>query len=102
MLKENAKETRTVLQEYNKELTNSLMMISTTLLIISYALYSFLSEHQNLLFTLPFALFTIFRFYHLINSGSVIARHPEKIIKDKKMIIGVILWIIITAGLIYI
>ena len=102
LLKENAKDTRKILQEYTKELTNSMMVISTTLLIISYALYSFLSEHPNLLFTLPFALFTIFKFYHLINSGSIIARHPEKIIKDKEMIIGIVLWIIITAGVIYI
>ena len=101
LLKENAKETRKVLQEYNKELTNSLMVISTTLLIISYALYSFLSKNQNLLFTLPFALFTIFRFYQLINSGSIIARHPEKIIKNKEMMVGIILWVLTTFSIIY-
>ncbi len=101
LLKEKAAETRKVLQEYNSELTNALMVISTTLLITSYALYSFLSEHQNLLFTLPFALFIIFRFFYLIQQGSVIARHPEKMIQDKEIIIGMLLWLLLTAYLIY-
>ncbi len=101
LLQEKAVETRKVLQEYNLSLTDSLMVISTTLLIISYALYSFLSEHPHLLYTLPFALFVIFRFYHLIKSGSIIARHPEKVIKDKSMIIGIIIWMIITVAIIY-
>ncbi len=102
LLKNKASATRETLKDYNKELTNSLMIISTTLLIISYALYSFLSEHQNLLYTLPFALFVIFRYYYLIMQGSIIARQPEKVITDKSVIIGTLLWVIITAILIYI
>ena len=102
LLKDKAAETRKVLQYYTLELTNSLMIISTTLLIISYALYSFLSEHTNLLYTLPFALFVIFRFFSLINKGSEIARHPEKVIRDKAMIIGIVLWVIITIVVIYV
>jgi len=101
LLKDKAGETRKVLQEYTSDLTNSLMIISTTLLIVSYSLYSFLSEHNYLLFTLPFALFTIFYFFHLIQKGSDIARHPEKVIKDKNMMIGIGLWIIVTTTLIY-
>lgn len=101
LLNNKASETREVLKQYNHRLTNSLMTISTTLLIISFALYSFLSKHNNLLYTLPVALFVIFRFYYLISKGSTIARHPEKVIKDSQMIIGMILWLVITAILIY-
>lgn len=100
-LKEKAAATRKVLREYNHELTDSLMIISTTLLVISYALYSFLSEHRNLLYTLPFALFMIFRFYYLINNGSAIGRHPEKVVRDTAMMMGILLWVVITAVLIY-
>jgi len=101
LLKEKAEQTRKVLKEYNQRLTNSLMIISTTLLIISYALYCFLSEHQNLFYTLPFALFVIFRYFYLVDSGSVIARHPENILKDRAMWIGIILWVLTTSWLIY-
>ncbi len=102
LLQEKASATRKVLGEYTHELTDSLMGISTTLLVISYALYSFLSEYNYLLYTLPFALFVMFRFYYLINSGSAIARHAERVIKDWPMVVGIILWVLATAGLIYV
>ncbi len=100
-LKDKAWYARTVLREYDHDLTTSLMTISTTLLVISYALYSFLSEHPNLIYTLPLALFVIFRFYYLINSGSVIARQAEKMVVDIQMLIGVLLWAIVSAVIIY-
>ncbi len=102
LLKENASKTRNVLQEYTPSLTLSLMNISTSLLVTSYALYSFLSPYNHLLYTLPFALFVIFRYYHLLHSGSIIARHPEQVIKDLPLCIGLVLWIIVTFMLIYI
>lgn len=101
LLKENSYKTRSVLKDYTKDITNSLMTISTTLLIISYALYSFQSIQKNLILTMPLALFIIFRFHYLIISGSIIARHPEYVIKDKPMIISIILWIISIITIIY-
>ncbi len=101
LLKENAIFTRKVLQEYTLDLTNSLMIISTVLLMISYSMYSFLSGHEYLIFTLPIAIYVIFRFFYLIQNGSEIARHPEKVIYDKGMIIGTLLWGITTAIIIY-
>lgn len=80
------------LKDYSKDMTNALMMIATTLLVISYALYSFLSNHNYLIFTLPFALYLIFRYFILVYSGSVIARHPEKVFTDWRMMFGLVLW----------
>ena len=101
LLQQKASLTRKVLQEYSQKLTDSLMIISTTLLVISYALYSFLSEQAQLLYTLPFALFVMFRFYYLISTGSIIARYPEKVLWDLPMAVGMILWMVVTALVIY-
>ena len=100
-LKEKATHTKEVLKEYTSELTNTLMTVYITLLILSYTLYSFLSPFNNLLYTLPFALFTIFRTYALLKEGFEIVYKPETIIKDKPILIGTLLWIITTATLIY-
>jgi len=100
-LKEKANMARSVLKDYTLELTSSLMIISTTLLIISYALYSFLSEHNYLLITLPFALFVVFRFFYFISNNFDIARHPERIIKDRQILIGILCWIATLTFLIY-
>ncbi|MBI2549269.1 UbiA family prenyltransferase [Candidatus Woesearchaeota archaeon] len=100
-LKEKAVETRKVLDSYSLGLTNALMNISTALLVISYALYSFLSNYTKLIYTLPLALFVIFRYFYLIHSGSIIARHPEKVITDKEMVIGIALWTLLTLVIMY-
>ncbi len=101
LLQGKAGETKKVLKEYTPEVTNALMIISTTLLIVSYALYSFLSEHTLLIVTLPFALYTIFRYHYLIMSGSIVGRNPEKIIKDQSMMWGIALWLVVAGLIIY-
>lgn len=100
-LGEEAKQHKETLKYYTKEITQSLLIISTNLLIMSYSLYSFLSEHKNLLATLPFALYAILRYFYLIQTGSEIARHPEKVFKDFRMDAAMLLWGIVTLGLIY-
>ncbi|MDD5253490.1 MAG: decaprenyl-phosphate phosphoribosyltransferase [Candidatus Nanoarchaeia archaeon] len=101
LLKNNFQNHKPVLKYYTKEITQSLMIISTTLLITTYSLYSFLSQYPNLIFTIPFAIYVIFRYFLLVKEGSIIARHPEKILKDKSITIGLILWILTIFLIIY-
>ncbi len=101
LLGEKAKQVRETLGYYTKELTTTLLIISTTLLIASYSLYSFLSEHKNLMLTLPFALYVIFLYYNYIITGNKIARHPEHVFLDKKMMLGMVFWGISTILLLY-
>jgi len=90
-----------ILTGYNLNITNSLMNISTTLLIISYALYCFLSNKEILMFTIPFALFVIFDYYKLVLENSEIVRQPDKIIKSPSLLIGSLLWLGFTVLLLY-
>lgn len=94
ILGNNAFKHKEVLKYYTPEINNVLMIISTTLLIISYSMYAFLGEHKNLLLTLPFAIFVVFRYLHLVYSGSEIARRPNLMYKDKALVIGILLWAI--------
>ncbi|MBU2637992.1 MAG: UbiA family prenyltransferase [Nanoarchaeota archaeon] len=91
--KDKAVAQRKSLQYYTPDITKTLTIISATLLIMSYSLYSFLSKYNYLLLTLPFALYVIFRYLWLIRSGSYIARHPEYAYKDWKLAAGVLLWL---------
>lgn len=102
LLKQKATAHKKVLQFYTPELTDSLLIIATTLLLISYTLYAFLSEHQYyLLLSLPFALYLVFYYFSLLNSDSSIPRHPEQALRDKHILIGVLLWGIVTLLAIY-
>lgn len=92
---------RKVLKYYNNEITSFLLIMSTTLLVVSYALYSFLSQYPNLIWTLPVALYVILRYFYLINIGSVIARNPEKVFMDFRMLVGILVWMLLVFVLIY-
>ena len=89
------------LEHYSLELTNNLLLVTMILLLISYCLYSFLSIHPNLIYTLPIALYVIFRYFYLTTKGSVITRHPEKIYKDWRITFGIVLWVLVTFLIIY-
>lgn len=93
-LKENATEHRPVLRYYPINLTNALMTISASLLILSYSLFSLLGQHKMLMLSMPFALYVIIRYYYLAETGSPIGRSAELAIKDKRLVIGSLLWII--------
>ena len=87
-----AVEHKETLKYYTKDVANALMIMATTLLIATYSAYAVLSDHPGLAFSLPFALFVIIRYFSLIYIGSPIARHPEKVFKDWRMLIGMALW----------
>lgn len=94
-------ESRKVLKYYTLELTNALVIIATSALILSYSLYAFLNEQYNLIYTLPFALYVIIRFLSFIYSGSVIARRAELIVTDKRLLLGIVLWLFVTFLILY-
>jgi 4-hydroxybenzoate polyprenyltransferase len=80
------------LKVYTKEIANALMIVATALLIVAYGAFALLGTHPQLAFSLPFALFVIFRYFSLIYVGSPIARHPELVFRDWKMLAGMLLW----------
>ena len=100
-LGQNAQSHRASLKKYTPQLTNALIIITTSLLIVSYSLYSFLSNYKYLFFTIPFALYIIVRYLYLAYSGSEIARHPEKAVKDWKLVLGMILLVLLDLFIIY-
>lgn len=97
-----AKKHRSTLEFYTPNITSALMIITTVLLTVSYSLYSFLSQQTPyLIFSLPFALYLVFRYFYLVYTGSVIARHPERVFLDIRMDIALILWAVLTFGMLY-
>jgi 4-hydroxybenzoate polyprenyltransferase len=95
MLKKDANNYNLTLAEYNHNLTKLITIISVTSLIISYSLYTFLSINKNLIITLPISLYMIFYYFYLIEKGSPIARNPEQVFKDKKMLISFFIWLLL-------
>ena len=80
------------LRVYTKDVANALMIVATALLIAAYGAFALLGTHPQLAYSIPFALFVIFRYFSLIYVGAPIARHPELVFRDWKMLVGMLLW----------
>jgi 4-hydroxybenzoate polyprenyltransferase len=91
---------RKTLYHYSVNLLNQMTAIVTSACIVSYCLYTLAPETvskfhtRNLIFTVPFVLYGIFRYLYLIHKKRE-ADVPEKIlITDLPLQICLVLWII--------
>jgi 4-hydroxybenzoate polyprenyltransferase len=101
LLKDKAIEHKEVFKYYDDKILNLLLITSNVTLIISYSLYSFLSNYQLLIISLPFAAYVIFRYTYFIQKGDIIARQPGKAIMDKKLVLGIFLWLFSALVIVY-
>jgi 4-hydroxybenzoate polyprenyltransferase len=93
-LKDNAGLHKKILGEYNLDLINQLVSICSSVTIMSYCLYTFTGSHsQNLMLTIPFVVYGLFRFQYLVSKKNM-GESPEIILlKDKPLILNILLWI---------
>jgi 4-hydroxybenzoate polyprenyltransferase len=79
-----------VFRTYDIKTLETLMAVNMAVLIISYALYTFLKASKVMLFTIPIVLYSLYRYKHLIDTGK--AREPEAIITDTRTVFAIFLW----------
>ena len=101
LMGKHATRTRESLKGYTLALLDRLSMTATACLIISYALFVFFGSHAGLYITLPIALYAIFRYEKLAGEGNIIARHPEKVFTDGRMVASMVLWLVLTLLVLY-
>lgn len=105
LLNEEAKNHRKILAEYSPYLLDQMISVVTASTVIAYCFYTLSEETvkkfgtKNLVFTIPFVLYGIFRYLYLIHKKKV-GGNPETVfINDRPLLIAVILWVI-TVGII--
>ncbi|MCX6137478.1 MAG: decaprenyl-phosphate phosphoribosyltransferase [Ignavibacteriales bacterium] len=98
---------RKVLAEYDIRLFDQMMMITSTGMAISYALYTVAERTikvfgtEYLIFTTIFVLFGIFRYLLLIYRNNAGENPVMVLLRDKPTFINVILWLISCVLIIY-
>ncbi|WP_196160452.1 decaprenyl-phosphate phosphoribosyltransferase [Reinekea sp. G2M2-21] len=88
---------RPVLEKYNEKLLDYLIIISATLTIISYSLFVVLRDPY--IFTLPFVIYGMFRYMHLVYTQDSGGDPTDTVSKDKVIIVNVGVWSLIVTGL---
>jgi len=85
-----ASTSRDCLSQYTEKMIENLLNISASMLLMSYALYSF-SEHIYMMITLPFAFYGVFRFVQIVYLKNF-GEEAELILKDRASLANFVLW----------
>jgi len=97
---QNAK-TRKVMESYNKEFLDHMLVITITTALTSYSIYVISTATPYLLYSVFFVAFGLFRYLYIINQHNA-GHAPEKTLFSDKWILGsVIFWLLLNAILFY-
>lgn len=94
ILSDEAKGHRTSLSGFSAKMLEQLIGITTAALIVCYMLYTFFSEYDAMLVTIPFVIYGLFRYLYLAHQKGVGA-DPEVVFKDKAMLINLGIWVLL-------
>jgi len=101
-LKHEAGKHRKVLTQYTESTLNSILLISSILVITTYSLYTMnsITEDWRLVVTVPIVVYIVFRQIHLssISNEEIVS---DNILKDKGTSMALIVYAIITIYLLY-
>jgi 4-hydroxybenzoate polyprenyltransferase len=103
----NAGGQRLVLESYSLPFLDQMIAVVTGCTVISYALYTVSSETvarfgtRNLVFTIPFVLYGIFRYLYLVYRRVSGENPTEMIMKDTPSVVNVVLWFVVVLIVVY-
>lgn len=96
LLDASALEHRKVLQEYSPELLDEMIALVTSSTVIAYSLYTFSAENlpanKAMMLTIPFVLYSIFRYLYLIHEKNLGGSPEEILIRDAPFIVSNLCW----------
>ncbi|MFB3885482.1 MAG: decaprenyl-phosphate phosphoribosyltransferase [Thermodesulfobacteriota bacterium] len=102
-----AEDYRKVLTDYSIPFLDQMIAMVTACTVMSYILYTVSSETvarfgtRNLVFTIPFVLFGIFRYLYLIYHKRRIEEPTDLILRDISSLVNILLWLGTVIFLIY-
>ncbi len=105
-----AKSHRKVLDEYSPALVEEMLAVITASTLMSYSLYTVtatnlprpLQENHLMMLTVPFVLYGIFRYLYLVYQKNEGSSPEEVLIRDRPLLVCVVLWGITSATLLYV
>jgi len=96
MLGEAANAHRVNLQEYNLPLLDQIITIVTAATLVAYSLYTALAENlppnHAMMLTIPFVLYSLFRYLYLVHVKGLGGEPEEIVLRDRPLQAGVVLW----------
>ena len=106
-LKENAVDHRKILKEYSNDILNYSIGVTSATIILAYSIYSMTGPANvndwRLVLTIPVAFFILILFINQTYNGSYSGKELNNLLaKDKKLVGGVLFFIILVIFLLYV
>lgn len=105
LLAQGAGSHRKVLEGYTLPLLDQYLMIVSSTFIIAYSLYTFsapnVPENDSMMLTIPFVVYTIFRYLHLIHVEEAGGSPEEILLTDRPFQIAMLFWAIAVLAVFY-
>ncbi len=105
LLADDANSHRRVLDGYTIPFLDQLMIIVSGTTIVAYSLYTFsaknLPDNHLMMLTIPFVLYGIFRYLHLVNVENAGGAPEEIILTDWPLLVTFILWGFTAVAILY-
>ncbi|MFZ3070913.1 MAG: decaprenyl-phosphate phosphoribosyltransferase [Anaerolineaceae bacterium] len=96
LLENQAGEHRKVLDGYTIPLLNQYLSVMLSAILITYCLYTFSAHpdggHYAMMLTIPFVFYGIFRYMYIIQNSNLAAAPEEVLLRDRPLIIAIVLW----------
>lgn len=106
LVNDNPQSHRKVLSGYSIELIDQYITVVSASTIIAYSLYTFsaanLPDNYVMMFTIPFVLYGVFRYLHLIQMRNQGGEPEEILLKDRPIQLTVLLWVVSVMIIFYI
>lgn len=106
-LESKATEHRKILDEYNPQLLDQMISAVAGSTVMAYALYTLWPEtitkfnSHNLVYSVPFVLYGIFRYLYLIYQKEKGGKPEELLLTDIPLLIDILLWTLALMAIIY-
>ncbi len=88
--------TRRVLEGYTLNFLDQLITLASGMTIITYSLYTFsapnLPENQAMMFTIPFIIYSIFRYQYLLQVKDTGGAPEELVLSDRALLAAILLY----------
>lgn len=101
LLGDNAIRHRKTLDQYSIDILDQMIAIVTSACIVSYCLYTLAPETvakfdtENLIFTVPFVVYGIFRYLYLTYKKTEAAVPERALVSDMPLLVCFILWVVV-------
>lgn len=98
---------RKILEEYSPYLLDQMIAVVTASTVMAYALYTTAPETvekfgtRNLIFTIPFVLYGIFRYLYLVHQKKLGGSPEQILIQDRSTIINIIFYLLTVGFILY-